>query len=120
MVYIIFDPAWTVTRDSFPFPFLSAVLAQTSLPIVLNSLLGCLLAIQAYCESSAYFGTAFGEGAPAKWSDHHVMRPQPFAVTHALETAIYRVLLTFNQHLGEFSFPPLHAAKLRAFMELAV
>jgi len=80
-------------------------------------MIACLLAIQAYCESDAFFGRDFGlRNPPRRYKTNQVMRPGPFAMAHVLETSIYRIVVVFYRHLAEFQFPPLYAEKLQSFV----
>ena len=80
-------------------------------------MIACLLAIQAYCESGAFFGRDFGaENPPRRFKTNQVMRPAPFAMTHVLETSIYRIVVVFYRHLAEYPFPPTYAEKLQSFV----
>jgi hypothetical protein len=95
---------------------------QTTLPVILTSLLGCLLAVEEYVASPA-FHKAEVQDSPhtsrsARYSGTQVDRSQPRVVAYVLEKAIFRIVDVFYEHLDAFSFPPVYAAKLQTFMDL--
>jgi hypothetical protein len=77
----------------------TAVVFDT-LPAILCSLVGCLLAVEAYCVSGAFLGDALGgPSPPPELEGKQLVRVHPRAVACAIERAIYRITTTFRREL---------------------
>ena len=77
----------------------TAVVFDT-LPTILCSLVGCLLAVEAYCVSGAFLGDALGgPSPPPELEGKQLVRVHPRAVACAIERAIYRITTTFRREL---------------------
>ncbi|RUS23968.1 nucleoporin protein Ndc1-Nup-domain-containing protein [Jimgerdemannia flammicorona] len=87
---------------------------QRDIPKVIECLLACLMAIEAYLQRPP-----LGPGAGGiKTNPHQMLMREPHAVVQVLHGAIYEIVTTFYEYLGEYRFPPKYASKLQSFVEL--
>ncbi len=85
-----------------------------TVPTLLCSLLGCLMAIEAYIKSPSFLGQ---KGAAAELQGHQLVRPHPKALAFVIERAIYNLVTNYYEHMESFAFPPEYGPRLQQFLD---
>lgn len=86
---------------------------QHTLPVVLASLLVCLLSVEAYTKSPAYRG---GRHTPSHLEAPGATRPQPAAACLCMENCVMRIVDAFGHHLSAVPLPPLLKQRLESLL----
>lgn len=78
-----------------------------SIGAALQSLVYCLLAVEAFLHSPS---------APRLEGSHTECRPAAHQLQATLRTAVYAITTNFFEYLGGFALPPPVALKLQSFV----
>ncbi len=87
-------------------------IVHQTVPVILCSLLECLMTLEDFVSSPTFVGQ---KGAPTELEGNQLSRPQAIILADTVTRGIKRIVVSFYEHLGAFSFPPEYASRLAKF-----
>jgi nucleoporin NDC1 len=85
-----------------------------TIPILLNSLLSCLSAVEDYLNTPLNLGVK--DSSLARLEGYQIVRQPALVLVTVLNNAIYLIVSAFYENLSYFKLPPKHALKLQQFV----